>query len=73
MADPRQEKWDLSPNDVAAIASALKRLDDAAALLPVWRKYAGIAESRNRAELWNRCADHLTVALGLDGVPGEAR
>lgn len=28
MTDPLQEKWDLSPNDVAAISAALARLDE---------------------------------------------
>lgn len=28
MTDPRQEKWDLSANDVAAIAAVLRRLEE---------------------------------------------
>lgn len=27
MTDPRQQTWDLSPNDVAAIAAALNRIE----------------------------------------------
>lgn len=70
MIDPRQEKWDLSPNDVAAITAALARLDAVARLSFQWREYEQIAESRNRAEQWKRCADALDDAMG--GPDGKA-
>jgi hypothetical protein len=59
MTDPAQQTWDLSPNDVAAIAAAVKRIEDCENLVMDWRAKGEIAESPNRAELWNRCANAL--------------